>query len=131
MTKRLLKTLAIVFVSIGINLNSFGQTEILGSRLPSELVVDKNYGSYEDVQIILNGIFPNGCYQKGETLVEKVGNEIFIKNRVVFYKDTMCTMALVPYSDSIQIHNLEMGKHIIFVKDKYGNYQQIKSFSIN
>lgn len=131
MSKTLLRTLAIAFVSLGINLKSYGQTEIIGSRLPSELVVDKNYGNHEDVQITLNGIFPNGCYQKGETLVEKVGNEIFIKNRVVFHKDTMCTMALIPYSDSIQIHNLEIGKHIVFVKDKFGNYQQIKSFSIN
>lgn len=131
MRKTFIKTLSIAMVTFGLNLSAHSQSEFLGSRLPSEIVVDKTYGNHGDVELFLNGIFPNGCYEKAETLVEAVQNEIFIKNRIAFNQDRLCTMALVPYSDSVQIHNLESGKYTVFVKDKKGNYQQTKSFYIN
>ncbi len=130
LNKKAIKTIVTAFFVIGTMAFSSANAGVLGSRVPSEVLVDKTYGNSSDVEIVLNGLFPNGCYQKLETIVETINNEIFIKNRIAYERNGLCTMALRPYTDTIQIHDLEPGKHTIFIKNKSGNYQQVDSFTI-
>lgn len=120
----------VILLTLGLASNSLAK-EIISSRLPETLIVNEDYGTNNDVEVKLTGIFSNGCFEKlnNEVLVTK--NEIFIKNFVGFTPNIPCTMALKPYVSTIQLNSLDFGEYQIFVQNRFGDFKKISSLTIN
>lgn len=96
--------------------------EIVSSRLPGELIINSKYGSFDEVELKLVGIFPNGCFEKLNNVVLVTESEIFIKNYVGFTPNSHCTMALKPYTSTVQIADLNVGKYDVYIQNKAGDF---------
>ncbi|MBY0384877.1 hypothetical protein K2X05_06935 [bacterium] len=74
--------------------------------------------STADVVVVVNGLFPNGCYSLGEPKIDNKSNfehDIYTMAKV---KQGICLRVLVPFTKEISIGKLAVGKHNLrFVAD--------------
>lgn len=80
--------------------------------------VASDVNTKSDVIVVVNGLFPNGCYSLGEPKVDHktaFDHDIYTIAKV---KQGICLRVLVPFTKEISIGKLAAGKHNLrFVAD--------------
>ena len=80
--------------------------------------VPAGFDSTSDAYVVVNGVFPNGCYKWSRS--ERVSRDNYtheIKN-IATVTPGMCIMVLVPFQKEIRLGQMASGKHTLrFVND--------------
>ncbi len=77
-------------------------------------------GGFDDndnIQIVIEGIFPNTCYKSGPSKVSVTGERIQIVQQAYYY-DGHCFQMMVPYEKVIDIGILKAQNYGVFVADE-------------
>ncbi len=77
-------------------------------------------GGFDDndnIQVVIEGIFPNTCYKSGPSKVFVAGERIQIVQQAYYY-DGHCFQMMVPYERVIDIGILKAQNYSIFVADE-------------
>lgn len=75
--------------------------------------VPAGFDSNSDAYVVVNGVFPNGCYRwsrADETRVDAFTHEI---RSMASVTQGMCIMVLVPFQKDIRLGKLSVGKHTL------------------
>lgn len=107
--------------------SSVGHAE--ARELPAkDVVVDINdvfvpggFSSDADAYVVVNGLFPNGCYRWKGADVQHDGTVHKIKP-IATVTQGLCIRVLVPFTKEVKLGRLEAGKHTLRFVDSAGNY---------
>ncbi len=100
------------------------------SELPTkDVVVDLNdvfvpggFSSDADAYVVVNGLFPNGCYRWKGAEVEHLDGRVHKIRPVATVTQGLCIRVLVPFTKEVKLGKLEAGKHTLRFVDSAGNY---------
>ena len=117
-----------VFVSI-IALVSFSLPAFAGSFTTKEVSIGLNsvyipggFDSNSDVFVVVNGIFPNGCYKWGRAEKKDVDTFNHEISSVAEVSQGMCIMVLVPFQKEVRLGKFAAGKHNLRFLNGDGTY---------
>lgn len=120
-----------LILSAALILSIFGQSIALAAQdVPQKEVsvgingvfVPGGFDSSSDAYVVVNGIFPNGCYRWSRADVNNIDNfthEITSKANV---SQGMCIMVLIPFQKDISLGKLSAGKHTLKFLNGDGTY---------
>lgn len=74
--------------------------------------VPSGFDSNSDVNVVINGILPNGCYRYSHAEVAVRSDFTEVKN-VAMVQQGMCLMVLVPYTKEVNLGKYPAGKHML------------------
>lgn len=77
----------------------------------SEAFFPSGFDSKSDQFVVVNGYFPSSCYSLHAVDVQHLGTNLHEVKVVANVKQTICTMALVPYQKEISLGALSVGEH--------------------
>ena len=110
-----MKKLLIAFVTLA-SLSLFADEPPAQKEVPigiSGVFVPAGFDSKSEAYVVVNGVFPNGCYRwsrADETRVDDLTHEIRSMANVT---QGMCIMVLVPFQKDIRLGKLAVGKHML------------------
>ncbi len=96
----------------------------------SDVYVQKSRGIVEPKELLLNGMFPNGCHKwlKAEvTHLDKFTHEVRGLSKVA---QGMCIMVMVPFTKEVDLGQLAEGEHLVRVINGDGTTIE-KTFTMN
>lgn len=88
----------------------------------SDVYVPGGFDSETDAYVVVNGIFPNGCYRwKGAQVshTDQFNHEVTSKADV---SQGMCLMVLIPFTKEIRLGKLASGEHKMKFLNGDGTY---------
>ena len=88
----------------------------------NDAFVPGGFDSSTDANVIVSGLFPNGCYRWSRAEVVKGDNnvtEIYTKAKV---RSGMCLMVLVPFSNEVNVGRLTKGANTLRFMSGDGTY---------
>jgi len=82
---------------------------------PNRVYIPKGFDSNDQVQVVVEGYFPNGCYRPGQAVarVDQEANEIFVSTKAYLYSG-ICIQVIVNYSKVVDIGLLKEGTYKIY-----------------
>ena len=95
----------------------------------ADAYVPGGFDSTSDVFVVVNGIFPNGCYKWSRADVthpEKTTHEV---RSIASVSQGMCLMVLVPFTKEVHVGQIGAGDHKIRMMNGDGTYLE-KNLSI-
>ena len=85
--------------------------------VPSSVSVKDVYREADNVQLILQGMFPNNCYKPVATQVSHVGNKILITDTAMIKEGSICYMAVIPYNKILSLGSLPSGEYELYTNE--------------
>ena len=89
-----------------------------GQLPPREVVIGLNdvyvpagFDSEADSYVIVNGIFPNGCYRWSSAEVKNDGQFNHEVKSKAMVSQGMCIMVLIPFTKEVRLGKLASGEH--------------------
>ena len=79
----------------------------------NDAYIPNGFDSASDAFVVINGLFPNGCYRYKESKVENVGPALHQVQAYATVSEGLCLMVLVPFSKEVQLGKLAKGGHAI------------------
>lgn len=111
------RILGFMFV-IGILTNAgIARGELMPSLVPvnaSSVYVPSGFDHNDNVQIVIEGYFPNTCYKSGPSHISFSKNKISIRPQAYYYEGA-CLQILVHYEQVINLGPLESGNYEVSV----------------
>lgn len=92
--------------------------------------IPSGFDSGSDAFIVVNGYFPNSCYEWKEAQVDHENPMLHQIRSIARVKEGICLMMLVPFSEEVQLGKLERGTHTLHFMNGDGTYLE-KQMSIN
>ena len=88
----------------------------------SDAFIPGGFDSTADAYVVVNGIFPNGCYKwkKAEVNSKDAFNHDITSTASV--SQGMCLMVLVPFTKEVRLGKLDSGKHTLHFVNGDGTY---------
>lgn len=83
----------------------------------STVYAPAGFDDNDNIQIVIEGIFPNTCYKSGPSKVSVTGERIQIVQQAYYY-DGHCFQMMVPYEKVIDIGILKAQNYSVFVADE-------------
>jgi len=128
------KAMMIAAAIVGI---AFGTTAMAASQpVEKEVVVGVNdayvpggFDSTSDVYVVVNGLFPNGCYRWARADVTHPEKSIHEVRSIARVSQGMCLMVLVPFTKEVRVGVVGAGDHKIRLMNGDGTYLE-KSLTI-
>lgn len=77
----------------------------------SDAYVPSGFDSGSDAYVVVNGLFPNTCYQWKNAVVSHVSPVQHEIRSVGTVTQGMCLMMLVPFMEEVSLGKLEKGSH--------------------
>lgn len=111
---KLISLLSIIFTAaVATAAFDTDQPKIIDAR-PSKVYVPNGFDSNDQVQVVTEGYFPNGCYRPGDVSVsvDHSAKEIAIKTKAYEYPG-FCIQVVVSYSQVVNVGLLEEGNYRI------------------
>jgi hypothetical protein len=79
----------------------------------NDAYIPNSFDSNSESYVIVNGLFPNGCYRwRRADVNHRTGNVHEVKS-VAAVSQGMCIMVLTPFTKEVRLGKLEAGKHEI------------------
>lgn len=88
----------------------------------SDAYVPSGFDSNSDAFVVINGVFPNGCYRYSRSTVTHQDDVTHIVQNYATVQPGMCLMVLVPFTKEVQIGKLPKGSHTIRFLSGDGTY---------
>ena len=89
----------------------------------SDAYIPGGFSSESDAFVIVNGLFPNGCYRWKRSDVQHEGNIHEVRS-VASVSQGMCIMVLVPFTQEVQLGKLTAGEHKVRFVNGDGTYME-------
>jgi hypothetical protein len=88
----------------------------------SDAFVPGGFDSHSEAFVVVNGMFPNGCYRwKGAEVQHMDGLSHEIRS-VASVSQGLCTMAMIPFTQEVRLGTLESGTHELKFLNGDGTY---------
>ena len=88
----------------------------------NSVYVPGGFDSNSDVFVVVNGIFPNGCYQWGHADVTNLDTLTHEVKSVANVSQGMCIMVLVPFQKEVRLGKFASGQHTLRFLNGDGTY---------
>lgn len=79
----------------------------------NDVFVPGGFDSTSDAYVVVNGIFPNGCYKWKGVSRKDVSNLEHEITSVASVSQGMCIQVLVPFTKEVRLGKLDTGKHTL------------------
>lgn len=79
----------------------------------SDAFVPGGFDSRSDAFVVVNGMFPNGCYQWKRADVQKLPENVIEIRSFAQVQSGLCLMVLTPFTKEVRIGQLPTGEHKI------------------
>ena len=87
-----------------------------------DVYIPSGFDSGADAFVVVNGMFPNGCYSYKRSSVDHPGATAHEVKVYADVREGMCLMVLVPFHHEIQLGKLAVGDHTIRFLNGDGTY---------
>ncbi len=84
--------------------------------------VPAGFDSSSDVYVIVNGVFPNGCYRWSRAEVTHHGKFAHQVKSFASVSQGMCIMVLIPFQKEVRLGKFAPGKHMLRFESGDGTY---------
>jgi hypothetical protein len=128
-----LRLLSAFVAVLGLSLVASAQTQLPTEK---EVIVGINdayvpggFDSTSDAYVVVNGLFPNGCYRWARADVTHTTGNIHEVRSVARVSQGMCLMVLVPFTKEVRLGTLGAGTHAVRFMNGDGTYLE-KSLTI-
>ena len=91
--------------------------------------VPRVFDSDIDAYVVVNGLFPNGCYRWGHADVAHTGPFTHEIKTYAYVTPGLCTMVLVPFQKDVRLGKLKQGDHTLRFLSGDGTYLD-KTFKV-
>lgn len=88
----------------------------------SGVYVPGGFDSSSDAFVVVNGIFPNGCYRWSRAEVTNVDDFTHEVKSVAAVSQGMCIMVLVPFQKEVRLGKFPSGNHTLRFANGDGTY---------
>jgi len=88
----------------------------------NDAYIPGGFDSTSDVFVVVNGIFPNGCYRWARADVTHPSPTIHEVRSIAKVSQGMCLMVLVPFTKEVRIGQIGAGNHKIRMMNGDGTY---------
>lgn len=88
----------------------------------TDVYVPGGFDSTSDVFVVVNGIFPNGCYKWSRANVNHISASSHEVKSVAKVSQGMCLMVLVPFTKEVPLGVLGKGTHNVRFSNGDGTY---------
>lgn len=88
----------------------------------NDAFIPSNFDTASDAFVVVNGLFPNGCYRFKSSAVNHIGANLHEVRALATVSEGMCLMVLVPFSKEVQLGKLVAGDHAIRFVNGDGTY---------
>lgn len=88
----------------------------------SGVYVPGGFDSSSDAFVVVNGIFPNGCYRWSRADVSNVNDFTHEIKSVAAVSQGMCIMVLVPFQKEVRLGKFTSGNHTLRFSNGDGTY---------
>lgn len=95
----------------------------------SGVFVPGGFDSNSDAYVVVNGVFPNGCYRWSRSDTTRLDSFTHEIKSMATVTQGMCIMVLVPFQKDIRLGKLAAGKHTLKFVNGDGTYFE-KALSI-
>jgi hypothetical protein len=88
----------------------------------SDAFVPGGFDSHSEAFVVVNGMFPNGCYRwKGAEVkhLDRLNHEV---RSIASVSQGLCTMAMIPFTQEVRLGTLESGVHELKFMNGDGTY---------
>lgn len=118
--KALLSTLAVVLFSMSAFAENVQTKEVqIGIN---SVYVPGGFDSTSDTFVVVNGIFPNGCYKWGRAEVKDVDTFNHEVKSIADVAQGMCIMVLIPFQKEVRLGKFATGTHNLRFLNGDGTY---------
>jgi hypothetical protein len=84
----------------------------------SGVFVPGGFDSSSDAYVVVNGVFPNGCYKWSRAQRTDISNFKHEIRSIASVTQGMCIMVLIPFQKEVRLGQLATGQHTLkFVND--------------
>lgn len=91
----------------------------------SDALIPGGFDAQSEVNVIVSGLFPNGCYRWKEARVNHLTAEkVHVISSYASVYQGMCPMVLVPYTKEVNLGQLGAGEHKIRFVNGDGTYME-------
>lgn len=88
----------------------------------NNVYIPGGFDSASDVFVVVNGIFPNGCYQWGRAEVKHSGTFNHEIRSLAAVSQGMCIMVLIPFQKEVRLGKFATGQHTLRFQNGDGTY---------
>ncbi len=88
----------------------------------NNVYVPGGFDSNSDVFVIVNGVFPNGCYKWGRAEVKNTDAHTHEIKSIAQVSQGMCIMVMMPFQEEIRLGKFASGEHILRFVNHDGTY---------
>jgi hypothetical protein len=88
----------------------------------NNVYVPGGFDSSSDVFVVVNGIFPNGCYKWGRAAKKDVDTFNHEISSIADVSQGMCIMVLIPFQKEVRLGKFASGKHNLRFVNGDGTY---------
>lgn len=88
----------------------------------SGVYVPGGFDSSSDAFVVVNGIFPNGCYRWSRAEVTNVDDFTHEVKSMAAVSQGMCIMVLVPFQKEVRLGKFPSGSHTLRFANGDGTY---------
>lgn len=125
--KKIISTIVFMASTI-LTLNAAAATREIQIGL-SGVYVPAGFDSSSDSYVVVNGVFPNGCYSWKRADIKEVTTFQHEVKSIASVTEGMCIMVLIPFQKDITLGKLATGKHSVKFLNGDGTYIE-KSFVV-
>lgn len=84
--------------------------------------VPGSFDANTEAYVVVNGVFPNGCYKWGRADIANVDAFNHEVKSIATVTQGMCIMVLVPFQKDVRLGKLAQGKHTLKFLSGDGTY---------
>lgn len=88
----------------------------------NDAYIPSGFDSTSDVFVVVNGIFPNGCYRWSRAEVAHPTTSLHEVKSVAKVSQGMCLMVLVPFTKEVRLGTIGAGEHKVRFMNGDGTY---------
>lgn len=118
--KKIILSLAVLMAFVGGAQADQGSKEVAIGI--SDAFVPGGFDSESDAFVVVNGIFPNGCYRWTRAAVEHRSDNLHEIRNFANVTSGMCIMVLVPFTKEVHLGKLSTGTHKLRFLNGDGTY---------
>lgn len=90
----------------------------------SNVFVPGGFDSNSESYVVINGMFPNGCYKFKNSQINNVSTYVHEVTTMASVSQGMCIQVFVPYSTDVKLGKLQSGTHTLKFMSNDGTFLQ-------
>lgn len=102
-----------LFVSASLFATEKQTVEKDSNVLFTDMYIQKSHGVVEAQEVLVSGVFPNGCYKWAKAEVEHKDKFTHEIHGIAKVTQGVCIMVMVPFTKEVDLGQLDKGTHTV------------------